>query len=360
MPLSYRDGFVQRLFDDIGALICGDGTLGASVEQRLCELATENAPELATYWRNAGGKRGVPDTAFRSACPPYWFPDQPPQRVFRTSGTSGGERGQVFCSPLGLELMNESICAQAKAWMLDGLEHPAIVRLVPGEADAPEMIMAYGMELIARRFGHPDLSSSVITARGVDLQRLTSILDTACDAQIPVLLIGGSFAFVNVCDALEARGQRWWLASGSRAIDAGGFKGRSREVTVDGLRRMVARNFGIVPERCANLFGMSELASQLYDAADIPVGPLGERPKANTDFVRLRLRDPWTMANCDSGYGLIELSDLCILDRPFVILSGDIGIGSPHGIAVIGRAQRHESRGCSLALQDIRILEGGA
>ncbi len=351
-PLRHDDPALQRLFEDLASLVVDGAGDRRALSDRLLELARANAPEVEAYWRRTRPGLGIPDVAFRDASP-YFFPDRPPIRTFRTSGTSGGARGSASYSPRGLELMDLSILENARRHVVAGLERPLILRFVPSESLAPEMVMAHGMELIARELGHPKLSACVVGPRGVDLELLASRLDAAVAEGLPVVLIGGSFAFVNVCDALAARGRAWQLPEGSRMIDAGGFKGRSRVVTVDDLRAAVGRCFGIAPGRCVNLFGMTELASQLYDAADVPVGPLGERPKGRLRFVEPIVRDAFTLEPLDAGPGLLEVADLCILDRPHVVLTGDRGIARAGGVAIAGRIERGQSRGCSLTLDDL-------
>jgi hypothetical protein len=349
MPYDYRDPSLVTLFEDMGCLVTGESVDRESVEARLLEIAEANAPELATYWRHLGRGVGIPDTAFKQRAP-YLFPEEPPVRSFATSGTTGSARGRAPYSKRGLALMDLSIHHNARRHIIGALEAPAIVRLVPPERAAPEMVMAYGMERIAGDFGDPELSASVVTSSGVDLPALRALLDRAEREARPVVLIGGSFAYVNICERLEGMGVRWSLAPGSRAVDAGGFKGRSRAVDVAELRALIARSFGIAPEACLNLFGMTELASQLYDARDVAVGPLGERPKGRLPFAYPRVRDAHTLALRDAGPGLLEVVDCAVLDRPCAVLTGDVGVATPDGVAITGRVQRGTSRGCSLTL----------
>src|SRR5262249_14207404 len=124
----------------MGALIAGDDGRGASVRAGLNELALAQCPALRTYWQNMGGEVGVPDAAFRNDSI-YWFPEQPPARVFRTSGTSGPNRGSAYYSARGLELMDASILRSARLFTFAHLDRPVVMRLVPDERDAPEMIM---------------------------------------------------------------------------------------------------------------------------------------------------------------------------------------------------------------------------
>jgi hypothetical protein len=357
MGLSYDDPALERLFEDLAALVVDGRGDGAALEGRLLELA-RRSPVVSAYWRRTRAGLGVPDVAFRDDSP-YFFADHPPARTFRTSGTSGAGRGSAHYSRRGLALMDLSIVANARRHITGDLDRPAILRFVPPEAAAPEMVMAHGMELIARELGHPGLSACVIGPRGLDGALLAARLDAAVVEDAPVVLIGGSFAFVNVCDALAAQGKAWRLPAGSRLIDAGGFKGRSRAVTVDDLRAAVGRTFGVAADRCTNLFGMTELASQLYDAADVAVGPLGERPKGRLPFAWPRVRDPRSLELLDAGPGLLEVVDLCIIDRPHVVLTGDRGVAASGGVAVAGRIERGQSRGCSLTLDTLTAAAHG-
>lgn len=366
MTISYDDPFVGQLFERMSALIesdTGDDASAATLAADLAELARINLPELDRYWARTRLGQGVPDVAFRQGRT-YLFADEPPTRTFRTSGTSGAVRGVAHYSRRGMDLMRASILAGARRFMLPGLDRPAVIRLVPTEAAAPDMVMAHGMDLIAQTFGESRASASVVGRAGLDLDALSSRLDAAVAEERPVLMIGGSFAFVHACEAFEARGLSWQLPSGSRIVDAGGFKGRSRSVTAVQLRRWFSRYFGVVGGQCVNLFGMTELASQLYDApttddaaaAEIP-DPEGRRPKGGRATVRASVRDPDTMDPISEGKGLLEVRDLAILDRPHVVLTGDWGLASPQGVAVVGRITRGERRGCSLTLDALTSKE---
>ena len=353
MRLRYSDPQTERIFRQIADTIQDGATWNAELEDTLAELAASNSPAVASYWKRNEPRLGIPDRAFRGESL-YWFAEQPPARTFRTSGTTSPQaRGQAHYSPMGLELLRLTIVEHARRRIIGDLDRPAILRFVPDERAAPEVIMAYGMGVIASELGDPDASAVVIGPRGVDFTLLGDRLQRAVSAQQPVVLIGGSFAFVNVCDHLSAEGKRWQLPAGSRMIDAGGFKGRSRELSVDRLRAAVGDVLGVAPDRCCNLFGMTELASQLYDGADVPMGPLAERPKAGTAFIEPRVRDVSTMSCIGAGPGLLEVADLCILDRPYCVLTGDLAIASPEGVAITGRAERGETRGCSLSLDSL-------
>lgn len=352
MSVSYADPALDRLADDIAALVCGaDGDV-EEVEARLIELSVTNSPATAEFWRRTRPGLGIPDAAYKTA-PPFLFADEHRVRTFRTSTTTGRVAGEVTYSERGLRLMTMSILAGARRHIVDGLDRPVVIRLVPSQDAARQMIMAYGMELIALTFGDPVLSACVVTPDGIDWQAMRLSLDEAIVQERPVVLIGGTAAMANVCRTLVERGELRRLPAGSRAVDAGGVKRGSTVVTTDGLRALLGEAFGLGVDAHRNLFGMTELASQLYDAADIPVGPLGERPKAGHRMVRARVRDPLDLSILDNGAGLLEVADLCVIDRPHIVLTGDRGVATREGVAITGRVDRTNVRGCSLVLDEI-------
>jgi hypothetical protein len=346
--IAYHDAFVQDLYDDIGRLIGGDTALAETVEARLRELARANSEQTAEYWDSHEDGLGIPDSAYKAG-PPYLFPDHEPVRVFRTSMTTGTTAGQAPYSERGMELMDASILRNAGRHIIGELDRPAVIRLVPAEHRAPAMVMAHGMELISRRFGDPMLSSCVLGESGIDYALLGKLLDAAVAEERPVVIIGATSAFVNLCQAMREASAAWTLPPGSRLIDAGGHK-RSRQVTVDEIRAMAADVFGIEPGGHRNLFGMTELASQLYDGSDVALGPSGERPKGPEAFVRAQVRDPIDLRPLSRGMGLLEVVDLCVIDRPCAVLTGDWGITGPDGTAIVGRVAAGRPRGCSLAI----------
>jgi len=350
--IKYNDRFVRQLAERIEALIDDGSAYPEDIRADLLELAAANSPAVADYWKRTQYGMGIPDAAFKDVSL-YLFPDEPPARVFQTSGTTGSKRGQVAYTARGLNLMKRSVVANARPHFPAGRDRPVILRFVPTERSAPHMAMACHQESIAAELGDPELSAAVVTPTGVELRLLAARLDAAIAADRPVVLIGGSFAFVNVCDALQEQGRSWSLPAGSRLMDGGGFKGRSRVVTVEELRAAASRVFGIADGCFVNMFGMTELANQLYDAADLPVGPLGERPKGASRFIRPIVRDPFTLQPRMAGIGLLEVADMCVLDRPNVLLTGDQAVACPDGVAIAGRIPGGPSRGCSLTLDEM-------
>lgn len=356
VKLEANDNFVRRLVANVGSLIGGETGLRDVVIEQQLELAERQNGAVARYWRSAERGIGIPTAAFRGNSL-YHFPEVEPARVFRTSGTSGKTKGVAAYSPMGMMLLDAAILSEARRRLAPETKGQsfACIRLIPASAAVPDVIMAYGMECISKDLGVSTLSDTVFDGLKVDLGRVERLLEKAIAAQIPVLLLGATFGVVNICDALAATNRRFELPEGSQLLDAGGLKNRAREVNAEGYRRLVTETFGSI--HSINLFGMTELASQLYDSTPHPFGPKGERVKSGSDWAWPSVREPTSLAKTQNEIGLLEIMDLAIVDRPCVILSDDIALGATQGAAVIGRAIGTPTRGCALHIEEVA---GGA
>jgi hypothetical protein len=352
-PVRYSDPFVARLYADVGALIEGDAVDTDRIAHDLEELAARNNPTVREYWSRTRPGLGLPESAFRDGSL-FHFPDAVPVRAFRTTGTPGRSRGVAEYSERGLDLMHRSIIANARRHIFGWLDRPMVIRLVPDAHAAADEMQPYVIALLSRTFGDPATSRSIVDADGFDVPALIGRLNRAVVEDQPVVMIGDSCAFVQLCDALTGSG-RWVLPYRSRIVDTGGFEGRSRELEVDVLRGRLAAILGLGRECFNSVFGKTELASQLYDGVNLPHGPRGERPKHALEFVRPRVRNRFTWATAAAGPGLLDVADLCVLDRPYAVLTGDRAVASKHGVVITGRdageasTAREKEEACALS-----------
>ena len=305
--------------------------------RRLCD-ARGATPDLVRRWQDIPA---VPTLAFRRMR--LYCGDEEPARLFATSGTSGARPGEAAFSEAGMALMLRAIEANAGRWLFGDGRRCHVLCLAPAPADAPRMIMAEGMAHLGRAFGLTGESRFFVGPAGLDGPGLFRALGDAIAAAEPVALVGASFGFVHLFDAMAARGQRLALPAGSRVLDAGGFKGRSREVGRAELLEAFDRHLGVPRERCVNVLGMTELASQLYD--DARTGLKQDAPWTRTVVA------PLPGADVADGVGLLRHLDLCNVERPLVVQTDDLGQRLPGGFRVLGRAaETDESRGCSLSV----------
>ncbi len=148
------------------------------------------------------------------------------------------------------------------------------------------MIMAWGMRRLIDHFGLPG-SGFLIGRNGLDHPRLMKLLAD----KVPVCLIGASFGFVHLLDGLQEADKSLSCAPGSRTMDAGGFKGRSKVVSRDALTLAITERLGIPATHTINLLGMTELASQFYDGV-LASGRPDPRRKVNAPWTRTRVVGP--------------------------------------------------------------------
>jgi hypothetical protein len=322
---------------------------------------TGRTPDTVSSWRDIPA---VPAQAFKHYTLFAAEPDAV-ARTFRSSGTSDRNRSsEAHFSRAGLEVMDVAVATAARARLFPDGRRTRILVLTPPPERVPHMIMVHGMAHMVKTFGI-DGSRFVAGPGGVDFAALWTELVGCQQAGVPVSLLGASFAFVHFFDWMEGEGRRLALAAGSRLLDAGGYKGRSREISRNTFVSWAARMCGLHRESVINLLGMTELASQIYDWIS-PGAPIrAGRMKLPPRWMRTELVDPRRFEGAepadDRPVGLLRHLDLANVERPLVVQSEDVargvsaGAGSAarRGFEIIGRAKGAEPRGCSLTADDV-------
>src|SRR5579871_3217402 len=128
----------------------------------------------------------------------------PPGEVrwrFTTSGTTGGRPGVAALTESDLAIMNEAIRRNAARMLFPDGTRCRVFVLAPPPEQAPHVVMAHGMRVIVDRFGG-ERSGFFVGASGLDTARLLASIDDAARAGAAVCLIGASFGFVHLLDAL--------------------------------------------------------------------------------------------------------------------------------------------------------------
>ena len=215
--------------------------------------------------------------------------------------------------------------------------------------------MAYGMEQLKKKYGLPG-SRFLMGERGFVPEELAKELKLAEHENIPVALIGASLGFLTFFDYCAQQGLAFNLPAGSRTLDAGGYKGKEREIARDEFLSLGSRFLGIPSAMSINLLGMTELGSQFYDNAlkNHFNGSLDKRCKENPPWTRTLVFDPRTMKEVPLGEkGVLWHLDLTNLERVAAIQTDDIGRRCEQGFEILGRARGSEARGCSLSIEEI-------
>jgi len=282
-------------------------------------------------------------------------------RVFRTSGTTSGARGAHAFRDLALydhaartaadaALFPDLVGANARARTM------RLVMLAPHERDAPDSSLSYMLTRFAEWYGDPREDGVTWALRDgvVEVDALTEALARATSSDEPVALLGTSFAFVFADDALGA--QRFSLPPGSRVMQTGGFKGRTRTLEPDAMRALLSARYGVPDAFAIAEYGMTELSSQLYEGtlADALRGrSVAPRALRVPPWMRATPVDPETLAPVPHGeVGVLRLDDPANLDSVCAVQTSDLARRVDGGIVLLGRAPGAVPRGCSLAIEE--------
>lgn len=290
----------------------------------------------------------IPTDVFRAARVAAHAPSED-TRVFSTSGTSTETRGKHHLRDL--TLYDRSAQAAARHALFPDVERMTLIFMAPTSTERPDSSLSYMLDRFAGWFG---AGESVYVLH--DEQLDTALLDrTLCAAQRDgrkVALLGTSFAFVHAEEAL--RENAYALPPGSRIMQTGGFKGRSRSVEPGQMLQMLATRYGVAEPYIVQEYGMTELCSQLYETAlrDAALETTsGPRRLWAPSWVRATVVDPETLATVPEGAeGLLRIDDPCNLDTACAIQTSDRARRVGDGIIVLGRSVGATPRGCSLAL----------
>lgn len=303
------------------------------VYQTYC-ASQQRTPATVTHWTEIPA---VPARAFKDfviTC----FPAAEAVAEFHTSGTTHGTPGRHLFKTL--ELYEAALTTSFAAHLLPDNARLPVVILTPAPADAPHSSLVHMCAVVAREFG----ARSVFCAPAQAVAEMERIEE-------PVLLLGTAFAFVHLFDECEAQGRRLRLTRGSRVMETGGFKGRTRTVAKPAFYAMFERYLSVPARRVVNEYGMTELSTQFYDdtlrcggRTDLKIAP---------PWARVTIVDPYT-GKVDANQresGLIRVLDLANLWSAMCVQTEDLGVNVGNGFEIRGRATGAELRGCSLTAE---------
>lgn len=292
----------------------------------------------------------VPTRAFKEI-PPLAADPSEVKAVFRTSGTSMGTERRGEHRVVDPELYRLSVLAAGRAHLLPDRERIRVLSLVPPPSARPDSSLAHMAGILADAW---DPGGGRYFADGdwrLDPGGLRDALFGAVEEGAPVLLLATAFALVHW---LESDPPPVVLPPGSRIMETGGFKGRSREVPRTELYGRLTDALGVPSERIVNEYGMTELFSQFYEPVLGEGGPAdpASRRHVGPPWVRTRVLDPVDLRPLGPGEpGLLCHLDLANLFSAVLVLTEDLGVGVEGGFRLLGRHSGAEPRGCSLTVE---------
>jgi hypothetical protein len=229
--------------------------------------------------------------------------------------------------------------------------------LFPTEQAMSNSSLAHYLALAVEHFG-TDESHYLLTERGLDMDRLYGELARAEATGEPYALLGASYSFVPMIDAMQRQGRTAHLPAGSRILDTGGFKGQSREIAADEFYDRLSATLGVPRRLCINMYGMTELSTQFYDWGNETCPSV----KSGPHWIRTRALDPLTGDEVPRGtVGVLAHCDLAHFNVVSTILTEDAGVEVDGGFLLLGRADGAEAKGCSMAVAEfLQAAQGQA
>jgi hypothetical protein len=318
--------------------------------RKLC-LARRISPESVDHWSRIPA---VPAAAFKE----FDLTSIPPAertRTFHSSGTTGQQPSRHIHSARSIALYEESLLPWFRAHLLAAvgreISSPELLILTPSPQAAPHSSLIHMFET-AREFCGAAESAYVgrVESDGgwsIDTTQALNKLRETVERRTSVALLGTAFSFVHLLDAMQVKGVGIHLPPGSRVLETGGYKGRSRALPKTELHDWISRSLGIAPEYIVTEYGMSELSSQAYDrvAGRVELGRCFHFPP----WARARVISPETGREVEEGgRGLLRVFDLANVFSVLAIQTEDLAIRRGAGFELLGRAESAEARGCSL------------
>jgi hypothetical protein len=348
--------------------------------RKICE-ARGLAPGVVEHWTRIPA---VPTSAFKELELTCLAPNER-TTVFHSSGTTEQKPSRHFHNAESLAVYEASLWSGfvrhavpdfgleqpvGKAEKQSAIRNPQFTILTPPPAQAPHSSLVHMFETVRQKLGAAETAFvGKLAADGswtLDFNAVVDALSSGGDGASPppqtpdarpLLLLGTAFSFVHLLDFLAERNLRFDLPAGSRVMETGGYKNRSRSMPKTELHQFITERLGIPSSRIICEYGMSELSSQAYDGRAALLrgqdwGRAAVRPYRVFRFppwARVQIISPETGREvADGETGLIRIFDLANVFSVMAIQTEDLGIRHGDGFELIGRAALAEARGCSL------------
>jgi hypothetical protein len=303
-----------------------------------------NRARLPSSWRDIPA---VPAAAFKDATLAT-FDVRSAELEFHTSGTTAAHSGKHYIERAAL--YDAALLAGFDRFMLADRMTPRFLNLVPNPRVKPHSSLGYmtGHLSVLRGDGK---AAWFLENERLDVEGFTKALRTAISEGRPVCVMGTAFAFVALLDAFDERDESFEAPVGSRIMETGGFKGRSRTVTREALYARLETRLGIPQHAIVAEYGMTELTSQYYDA-----------PVSRDKSVRVKSAPPWlrTLVVDWNGHelhngeiGFLRHIDLGNRSSVLAIETEDHGYAVESAVVLLGRDINASLRGCSLSAEEI-------
>lgn len=251
------------------------------------------------------------------------------QAVFKSSGTTGGQRSTHFVQ--STEIYTESF-TRAFEQFYGNVKEYTVLALLPSYLEQGESSLVYMVDSLIKQSGNVesgfylDNYDELVT----NLKRLDSEGEN-------VLLIGVSYALLDLIE------RETFVLKNTVIMETGGMKGRRKEMIKEELHAVLKKGFGV--DHIHSEYGMTELLSQAYSLKE----GIFETPS----WMRILVRDAsdplsWVENGVTGGINVIDLANYysCAF-----IATQDLGKKhTENTFSILGRFDDADVRGCNLLL----------
>ena len=248
--------------------------------------------------------------------------------VFESSGTAGTSSSYHHVSDTSL--YHKSFTTAFQQFYGDPDKY-CILALLPAYLERTASSLVHMMDQLITESGHPDSGFYLH-----NLEELASLLQKRNEDQYPTLLVGVSFALLDLAEQHPMT-----LGDHIVVMETGGMKGQRKEMVRGELHGQLKSAFE--QSSIHSEYGMTELLSQAYSK--------GEGVFRCPPWMKILVRDPndplELLAAGQSGG--INVIDLANLNSCSFIATGDLGkVFEDGSFEVLGRFDHSDTRGCNL------------
>lgn len=252
------------------------------------------------------------------------------KRIFASSGTTGAQNSQHH---LRSDDWYHQNAQKGFSTFYGPLEKYCFLALLPSYLERQDSSLVFMVKDFVEHSNYPE-SAFFLN----DLDKLVQTIRSCQARSIPVVLIGVSFALLDLAEAYSLD------PAGLIVMETGGMKGRRRELTRHELHETLKASFGV--DHIHSEYGMTELLSQAYSTAN---GVFKGAPSLRV--LPREINDPLSPGPFNRTVAL-NLIDLANLDTLSFIASDDLGkIAEDGTFEVLGRLDNSDLRGCNLMIQ---------
>ena len=303
--------------------------------RKFCRMERKRPGELGS-WRDIPA---MPAVGFKELILAA-FPLKNAVKKFRTSGTTQTARGVHLFDTL--KLYEASMVPAFQSYLMPGQGSFSFYFLVATPAEAADSSLSHMLGVVNERFAKG--CGKYYVKKGILLSE--ALAGDLKKSNGQAMILGTAFSLKAFLDFLQKKKLSLRLASGSRLMETGGFKGRTREISKPALVAQCRRWLGIERKFCVSEYGMTELSSQFYDSA------LRNRFRGPA-WARVLIVDSRTGRPAPLGVaGLVCVVDLANRGSVLAVQTEDWGRRRGDAFELLGRARGSELRGCSLSYEE--------